>query len=590
MSNRQHAARSPQAARLTRAARFTRVAGSGLSLLVALAAAAAPAFAQTPQLGSIEFPTSGSEEAQQHFVQGVLLMHNFEYEDAGTHFWKAQEADPDFAMAYWGEAMAVNHAIWQRQDTEQAVAILNRLAATPEERAAKAGTELEKRWLHAADVLFGTAAPGKGRSKQERDDLYREEMRRLYEDYPDDHEVATFYALSILGTAHEGRDFATYMRAAAVARPVFDANPEHPGAAHYLIHSFDDPVHAPLGLPMARAYSTIAPAAGHAQHMTSHIFVAMGMWDDVVSANETARDVQNQRQHWLDRPPVVCGHYTYWLEYGYLQQGRYQDARRVLDTCYERIQSGASASEMEYFADMRARYFFDSGDESAATRYTAEWDTPNYNYLIVNAVAAGINGDLETARKIHQVMQEGLEEGRAASANGAASGAASAAATSDAATSDAPPTIDQVLTASMEGGLAMWSGDVDRAAEVIAEVAEMEARMPYEFGPPAVVKPMYELLGEFLSIAGRHEEAAQAFQTQLDRTPMRTGSMLGLARSAQATGNHVVAKEAYAALAQIWSAADAGIDGLEEAKTAEADGAPDAAAPRESGSPGGALP
>lgn len=504
-----------------------------------------------PALGSIDFPTSGSDDAQPHFIQGVLLMHNFEYEDAGAHFRMAQEADPDFAMAYWGEVMSLNHAVWQEQDTEQAAASLGRLAATPAARAAKAGTELERGWLLAAEVLVGTAAPGKGEDKNTRDDLYRQEMRRLYADHPENHEVAAFYALSILGTSHEGRDFATYMRAAAVVEPVFDANPEHPGAAHYLIHSYDDPVHAPLGLPMARAYSKIAPAAGHAQHMTSHIFVAMGMWDDVVSANEVARDVQNARQERLGRAPVVCGHYTYWLEYGYLQQGRYQDAKSVLDACYDRVQASATASEMSYFADMRARYFFDSGDAAAATEYVAEWDQPNPNYEIVNAVAAGISGDLETARAINAAMSQRTPAYKMGS--------------------EQPPTVAQVLAASMEGGVAMWEGDGDKAVEVIAKVAEMEAQIPYEFGPPVIVKPMYELLGEFLWISGRPAEAAEAFRAQLERTPLRTASMLGLARAAKATGNQVVADETFSALARIWSQADAGIDGLEEAKTADGD-------------------
>ena len=235
--------------------------------------------------GSVDFPTSGAAEAQPHFEAGLLLLHNFEYEDAAIRFRRAREIDPGFAMAYWGEAQTHNHPIWMQQDRDAALAILQQYAHTPAERLARVPTERERDWFETVEVLYGDG------SKQARDFRYRDAMRRLSEKYPDDHDAAALYALSLLGTAHDGRDFAIYMKAAAVAQSVFEANPLHPGAAHYIIHAFDDPVHAPLGLPAARAYSEIAPDASHAQHMTSHIFVAMGLWDDVVTANVRARDV-----------------------------------------------------------------------------------------------------------------------------------------------------------------------------------------------------------------------------------------------------------------------------------------------------------
>ncbi len=270
-------------------------------------------------LGKIDFPNSGAAEAQDEFIKGVMLLHNFEYADAARAFKKAQQADPDFALAYWGEAKTYNHAIWQQQDVEVANEALNRLGSTVSERQAKAPTQREKDYLMSLEILYGNTSESTGKTKEKRDFLYLEKMEQLHSKYPNDHEITAFYGLAILGSAHEGRDFAIYMRAAAELFDVWNANQEHPGAAHYLIHSFDDPIHAPLGLPMARAYSKIAPAAAHAQHMTSHIFLAMGMWDDVVSANIVARDVQNNRQKELGDKTTVCGHYPWWLEYGYLQ-------------------------------------------------------------------------------------------------------------------------------------------------------------------------------------------------------------------------------------------------------------------------------
>jgi len=212
-------------------------------------------FVHAQELGTIDFPNSGKITAQEHFLKGVLLLHSFEYEDAAEEFIQAQELDAEFAMAYWGEAMTHNHPIWMEQADGAAEQILGRLAPTGEERAEFLPTERERAYQTALETLYGNTPAAAGKSKDDRDDLYRAAMKRLHETYPDDDEATTLYALSILGSAHEGRDFATYMQAAAVAFTVWDKNRLHPGASHYLIHALDDPVHAPLGLPMAKAYS-----------------------------------------------------------------------------------------------------------------------------------------------------------------------------------------------------------------------------------------------------------------------------------------------------------------------------------------------
>ncbi len=507
-----------------------------LSLFVVAAALTALAAEAQSALGVIDFPTSGSAEAQPHFIAGVLFLHNFEYEDAATHFRLAQEADPGFALAYWGEALTYNHAVWFEQDREAAMRALERLGDTAEERIAAAPTDREKAYMRAVETMYGNTPRAAGKSKDDRDDLYRDEMRRVAEAYPSDDEAQAFYALSILGSAHEGRDFATYMRAAAVVEPVFEKNKDHPGAAHYLIHSYDDPVHAPLGLPMARSYSRIAPDAGHAQHMTSHIFVAMGMWDDVVSANVRARDVQNGRQASLERRPIVCGHYTYWLLYGYTQQGRAGDARNVLDTCYQRVQSEPNQGELWHFARMRARYVLDGGDWEAADRYAAPADAPfDFSYAITTALAAGMRGDVKSAEAIHSAMGDHLKS-----------------------TPDSDP-IPSILHMGLGGNLAYLNGDQDRAIRELRQAAEAEAGLPYEFGPPVVVKPMYELLGEVLAASGHATEAVDAFREQLDRTPLRTASLMGLARASLAAGDAIGAAETAERLAAVWHSADAGV-------------------------------
>jgi hypothetical protein len=263
----------------------------GASGFPALSAVEGSRIVPAQELGVIDFPTSGSASAQPLFIKGVLLMHSFEYDDAREAFIEAEKADPSFAMAYWGEAMTFNHPVWQRTSPDQARAALAKLAATPEARRAKAPTEREKDWLGAVEKLYGSgdassASTSLSASKLARDLAYADAMKRMVEKYPADDEVKAFYALALLGTSHGGRDVAIYMRAAAIVEQVYARNPQHPGAAHYLIHAYDDPIHAPLGLRYADAYSKIAPAASHALHMPSHIYVAMGMWDESASINE----------------------------------------------------------------------------------------------------------------------------------------------------------------------------------------------------------------------------------------------------------------------------------------------------------------
>src|SRR5438309_662796 len=290
---------------------------------LAFLAPGAPVSAQTSRLGTIDFPTSGAPAAQPQFVRGVLLLHSFEYRDAAQAFREAQRLDPGFALAYWGEALTYTHPIWNEQDVSAARAALQRLGPTPAARRAKAPTPREQAYLETVEILYGDG------SKTKRDTAYSLAMERLVASFPADREAQVFYALSLLGLNQGVRDVPTYMRAAAIAERVFRDNPNHPGAAHLLIHCYDDPIRAPLGLAAARAYSTIAPDAAHAQHMTTHIFLALGMCDEVVSQNELASG--------RDRAAWTANHYTAWLGYGYLQQGRYGDALRHLNLMHKNM-------------------------------------------------------------------------------------------------------------------------------------------------------------------------------------------------------------------------------------------------------------
>lgn len=334
-----------------------------------------PLHAAAQNMGVISFENSGAPAAQADFLKGLAALHNFQYPGAARAFQRAQAADPEFALAYWGEAMSYNHAVWQEQDPVAARAALTKLGATPEARAARAKTPREKAYLDAVEILFGAG------EKDDRDQRYALAMEQLHAKYPDDVDATCFYALALLGTSNDGRDVPTYMRAAALMEEMFERNPQHPGAAHYLIHSVDDSVHAPLGLRAANAYAKIAPDSPHAQHMTSHIYLALGMWDETVAANERTIQLINDgmRARNKDAPLLGCGHPVTWLSYAYLQQGRFADARRMLDGCSEEMQKNPVMPEHEMgarsaldsdsssaasFAVMRSRYLIDSGNWS----------------------------------------------------------------------------------------------------------------------------------------------------------------------------------------------------------------------------------
>src|SRR5437762_1221631 len=381
---------------------------TSLCLLCPAAALAQKAF------GEVAFGNSGPAAAQADFLHGLAQLHNFEYDDAAEHFRRAQQIAPAFAMAFWGEAMTKNHALWHEEDVAAARAIMNRLGPTPEARLAKATTEREKLYLQSIEVLFGEG------TKEERDRRYESVLAELHRKFSEDVDGAAFYALSILGTAEHGRDFATYMRAAAVLEEVFPQHPRHPGVVHYLIHSYDDSIHAPLGLRAARIYAKIAPEAGHAQHMTSHIFLALGMWDDEVKANETAIALGNRLRQKAGRPPGKCGHYNEWLEYGYLQQGRVADARRVLEGCREAVERAIAPHDITpgsspmagmrmstsdvvgSYAEMRANFVIDAqlwNDDVVRSTLAGDYPMAQLAFDYTNALAAIRRGDLKVARE-----------------------------------------------------------------------------------------------------------------------------------------------------------------------------------------------
>src|SRR4030095_14819895 len=272
------------------------------------------------QLGKVVFPTSGSPEAQAHFLRGLAALHSFWFEEALDEFRASTKIDPNFVMGYWGEAMAHNHPLWAEQDTEAARKVLANIKDLSKI------TAREKAFVEAVRLLYG---PGE---KLARDKAYSAAMERVDRAYPEDLEAACFYSLSLLGTVRPGdKGFRRQALAGAIALDIYKKNPDHPGAAHFIIHSFDDPEHAIIALPAARRYAQIAPEAHHARHMPAHIFLQLGMWPEAAASNESAWAVSDA---WVKRKQLPLStrdyHSLHWLAYVYLQQGRFAKAEQLL--------------------------------------------------------------------------------------------------------------------------------------------------------------------------------------------------------------------------------------------------------------------
>ncbi|MGA9248065.1 MAG: hypothetical protein WBV87_07475 [Candidatus Acidiferrales bacterium] len=518
-----------------------------------------------PGLGNATFPTSTqSAAAQSDFIRGLLLLHLFEYSDAATSFVAAESADPGFAMAYWGEAMTFNHGVWNQVDVQAGQAALAKFGATAEERAGRIADPRERAYMSAVEILYS----GNG-DKRERDARYAAAMEQLAKAYPKDDEAQLFYALALLGASEGVRDVPTYLKAAEIAKAVFRRNPQNPGAAHYWIHGMDDPPHAAGALEAARALSKIAPDAGHALHMCSHIFMALGMWDDVVQANIAAISVVNRQEAAEGKQSLHCGHYSYWLEYGYLEQGRIGEAERVLADCREdAAQSGMAGrahgtvdpddSRVGSFAVMRSRYIVDTGRwDGEVVGWNVDLDgaqMPEFNFTFGTGFAAAELGDVGAARESLASLDRVLTQLPALFDHAGLPA------------DDPARRVPQIQRLQIEAVIFSAERHGDQAIARIEQAIAAGKDLPYAFGPPSPEKPSEELRGELLLKANKASEAREAFAASLQRAPRRAESLLGLARAERAMGDKAGAANSYAELLDVWKNADSGYAPKEEAQ------------------------
>jgi len=479
-------------------------------------------------LGIIDFPTSGPPDAQTHFLRGAAMLHSFGLEDAALEFRQAQALAPDFAMAYWGEAMSYNHPLQRFQEWDLPRSALERLGPDREARLARAPSDREKGFVRAVDALF--FAEGE---ETDRRVAYANEMERLASAYPDDHEVQAFYALALLATSSDYRyePYRTNIKAGAIALRVFNENPHHPGAAHYIIHAFDDPIHAAIALPAAKRFAAIAPGVVHALHMPSHIFIQLGMWEDVSSSNDASyaealvmfkqqESYVSDTQRYFNARNLT--HALDWGQYGDLQRGDYTKAWLAVENSEMVMASTEAPIALQRAATTRPRYVIE----------TEQWQT------IKVSPHAAEGGHL--ANGISAVRTGDLAAGEAAAA----------------ALAELDGMVAAIAHQEVTALVSAARNEADAAIAAMDKAIEMAKSRGAPRGAPTPVKPAHELYGEILLELDRPGEAAEQFERSLLRTPNRSLSLRGLARAAMAGGDLDTARAQYAQLVAQWRGAD----------------------------------
>ena len=497
----------------------------------------------TSKLGEIDFQVTGSATAKPHFEKGLLLLHSFEYEDARAAFVEAQQADSTFAMAYWGEAMTHNHSLWQRQEKEKAVTALNKLAKDQTTRATFIKTELEQDFFQAVEILFGEG------TKYERDLAYNKFMEQLTFKYPKNNEVAAFYAISILGTSRNGRNEELYDKSARVVQGIIKENPNHPGALHYLIHSYDDPVHAHLAKKAADSYAKVAPDAAHALHMPSHIYAALGKWDDVVTSNIASWNASIKRMKKKELDNNARSYHAFnWLQYGFLQRGEIEAAGTILKDMVRYTSEEPSKVARGYLVAMKGAQMVETNtwEGAIADNEIKVKDlsvTKRAGYAFLEGRKAYHQKD---AIKLKEIIKTMTTTRKKASNIIGDKGFAMCSAGGFA---NKPPNqldIDMIQVMEMElaAYLATLNGDNKLAAKIFKKASALDETLNYSFGPPTILKPIHEAYGEWLLANNQAEAALAIFEKSLKRHPRRLLSIQGKKKAASQLKKESIIAEA----------------------------------------------
>jgi len=479
------------------------------------------------QLGTVHFPVSCAESVQKPFARGVALLHSFWYEEAEKEFLGIAKDDPNCAMAHWGVAMSLWHQLWDHPDEKVIKRGLKEVKTG--NKLAKKSTPREQAYLAAAAAFYSNS---KNLKHDARAKAYSDAMKKVYDSYPDDHEAAAFYALSLIASEpDDDKDFATRKQAAAVLEKVFAAEPDHPGVVHYLILTYDRPELAQLGIPAARRYAEIAPAAPHALHMPSHIFARVGLWQDDINSNLASIDATRKTAAMGMGGEGHQFHAMDFLVYAYLQTGREAAAQKVIEDV--KAMPSHHMDGMKYDERLESQVRFEASYvlelhqwRDAASLPFVSTD-PEYNDVtyLARALGAARSGQLAEARKDIDAVKGYAKSAREKKRTGLAD------------------FLDRNAGEAL-AWIAHSEGKDDEAINLLRTVAEKETDGFSETG----FLPAQELLGDLLLDAKRPQEALIEYQTDLKLNPNRFNSLYGAARAAEDAGKQNDANGYYASL------------------------------------------
>jgi tetratricopeptide (TPR) repeat protein len=479
------------------------------------------------QLGTVHFSVSCTPEAQRTFEKGVALLHSFWYEEAEKTFVQAEKQDPKCAMAYWGEGMSLWHQLWDQPKQET---IKKASAALKKADKANAKTEREHDYIHALEVFYSNSDKD---DHETRARAYCAAMKKVYEKYPDDHEAAAFYALSLLASEPDGdTTFANRKEAGAILEKLFDLEPNHPGIAHYLIHTYDKPQLAQLGLPAARRYAQIAPSAPHAVHMPSHIFARVGDWPDSIQSNLASIAATRKATAMNMGGEGHQFHAMDFLIYAYLQSGRETDAAQVIEEVrtMHPMHMGSMDRDMQAFAMSKFPAMYDlelhHWSDAAKLPVIAKADPGDRAFTYwARAVGSARSGDLPSAKKdlaeLDKIHADYVSRDKHYAAE-----------------------YVEMVEKEASAWVLHGEGKDDEATATLRKVADHEDAV----GEEQTSTPAREMLAEMLLEMKRPDQALTEYKGNLQSNPKRFNGLYGAAQAAQMAGQASQASEYYAVL------------------------------------------
>ncbi len=491
-------------------------------------------------LGQVHFPVSCTPEAQAAFDAAMQLQHSFWYQAAADAFRQVRQRDPDCVMAHWGEAMAllVNpFTVTTAANLRQGRVLL------AEAQRIGARSEREAGFIAALSELYGNEDPATHRARLER---YEQAMARLHERFPDDAEVRIHYALALVMAAPPtDKSYARQHRAAEILESEWIRQPQHPGVAHYLIHTYDVPALASRGVAAAERYAGIAADAPHALHMPSHIFTRVGRWEDSIETNRRSAATARAREAIFDEI-----HALDYMVYGYLQTGQHEAARRVVAELPRFANWPAPAPIFAWaLTVMPARFALERGDWEAAAALSPGRQTAPL--VVANTHFARALGAARAGRP-----------DAAAAAIEALKAAAAALRGSDAYWAEQT----EILRLAAESWVAFSRGEREPALALMREAAEREARTDKHPVTPGPLMPAREQLGDMLMLMDRAAEAQREYVAVQETEPRRFRAVHGAGRAAEMAGDRDTARQHYTQLLEIAPNADAGLPQTQQAR------------------------